>query len=125
MFSKKKRVFLVRYRVSLRTTNRLTIRRPNHRTIAETLLIRLAVASPTRHRAGEFCLASAGGELMRRESLFCLLVSAILAGSNLQAQVAASEQVQVAPPVVGRAEPPPANATAEDLEERGDQLRAE
>ena len=62
---------------------------------------------------------------MRRQSLFCLLVSAVLAGSNSQAQVAPSEQVQVAPPVVRRAEPPAANATAEDLEERGDQLRAE
>src|SRR3989442_13478152 len=104
-------------------TNRLTIRRPNHRTIAETLLIRRAVASPTRHRAGEFCLASAGGELMRRQSLFCLLVSAILTGSNLQAQVAASEQVQVAPPVVRRAEPPPPQAAAEELGERGGPLR--
>ncbi len=62
---------------------------------------------------------------MHRQSLFFLLVFAILAGTNLQAQVSSSEQVQVAPPLMRRAEPPAANATAEDLEERGDQLRAE
>ena len=62
---------------------------------------------------------------MRRQCLFCLLVFAILIGPNLHAQVSSSERVQVAPPLVRRAEPPAAKATVEDLEQRGDELRAE
>jgi tetratricopeptide (TPR) repeat protein len=61
---------------------------------------------------------------MRRQFLFCLLVFASPVGPNLHAQASPSESVQVAPPLVRRAEPPAANATAEDLEQRGDQLRA-
>jgi len=100
--------------------------------MAETVLIRreavagreAAVGPKLVQDAGVFAWPSAGGELLRRRSLFYILLLAILARPNLPAQVAPSEQVQVAPQVMRRAEPPAANATAEALEERGDQLRA-
>src|SRR5712692_4072378 len=74
---------------------------------------------------GSFAWPSAGGELLRRQSLFSVLLFTILAGPNLRAQVSPSERVQVGPPLMRRAEPPAPNATAEGLEQRGDQLRAE
>jgi tetratricopeptide (TPR) repeat protein len=43
----------------------------------------------------------------------------------LAAQTSPSEQVQVSPPSVRRAEPPPANASADELVKQGDMLRAE
>jgi tetratricopeptide (TPR) repeat protein len=64
---------------------------------------------------------------MRRQSLLPALLFLILAGSiNSIAQVAAlSDQVQVSPPQIRRAEPPARNASVEELERRGDELRAE
>jgi tetratricopeptide (TPR) repeat protein len=64
---------------------------------------------------------------MRRQSLFPALLFSILAGSvNLPAQVAAlSDQVQVFPPQIRGSDPPEINASVEELERRGDELRAE
>jgi tetratricopeptide (TPR) repeat protein len=45
--------------------------------------------------------------------------------SNAPAQVAHSEQVQIAPPLVRAVDPPADDATAETLEHQGDGLRAE
>jgi len=72
---------------------------------------------------------------MRRQSLLCfcflcLLVSTLLslpcfaAPTTLQMQSPAAEQVQISPPM-RRAEPPSPTASGEDLEVRGDELRAE
>jgi len=44
---------------------------------------------------------------------------------TLQDHAPASEQVRVNPPGLRHAEPPPANATAEELENRAEQLRSE
>src|SRR5207302_6655725 len=44
---------------------------------------------------------------------------------NLFAQNAPSEQVQVGPPPLHRVEPPASGASAEDIETRGDELRAQ
>src|SRR5205823_10617122 len=60
---------------------------------------------------------------MRRQLLTFAL--AILTIPNLLAQSSPSEQVQVSPPSVRRADPPPANASAEELVKQGDTLRAE
>ncbi len=60
---------------------------------------------------------------MRRQLLTFAL--AILTIPNLLAQSSPSEQVQVSPSSVRRADPPPANASAEELVKRGDTLRAE
>ena len=60
---------------------------------------------------------------MRRPLLTSAL--AILVVPNVLAQSSPSEQVQVSPPSVRRAEPPPANASAEELVNQGDTLRAE
>jgi tetratricopeptide (TPR) repeat protein len=61
-------------------------------------------------------------KLMRRLVTFTI---AILIVPNVLAQSSPSEQVQVSPPSVRRAEPPPANASAEELVKQGDTLRAE
>ncbi len=69
---------------------------------------------------------------MRRWSLLCLLACSFLyvpgfalPTPTLQTQgPPAAEQVQIAPPM-RRAEPPSSTATAEELESRADQLRAE
>ena len=45
--------------------------------------------------------------------------------NSSRAQVAYSEQVQVKPPLLRTIDPPPADATAADLEARADELRAE
>lgn len=56
--------------------------------------------------------------------IFCCLTLAMFAVPAVQAQGAPSEMVQVNPPTM-RAEPPAASASAEELETRGDSLRAE
>jgi tetratricopeptide (TPR) repeat protein len=61
---------------------------------------------------------------LQRRSRFCILLLAILARPNLTSQVVPSDQVQVVPPLLRHTEPPAANATADELEQRGDQLRA-
>jgi tetratricopeptide (TPR) repeat protein len=62
---------------------------------------------------------------MRRQSLLGFLALAVLAVPDLHAQAPASEQVQVGWPAARRAEPPPATASFEELEKRGDDLRSE
>jgi tetratricopeptide (TPR) repeat protein len=59
---------------------------------------------------------------MRRLLTFTI---AILIVPNIFAQSSPSEQVQVSPPSVRRAGPPPANASAEELVREGDTLRSE
>lgn len=63
---------------------------------------------------------------MRRRLAYFLAASAVLLIPTVPAmgQAAPSEQVQVGPPV-RRIEPPSRDATAEELEQRADQLRAE
>jgi tetratricopeptide (TPR) repeat protein len=48
-----------------------------------------------------------------------------LAGMPVAAETSSAEQLQVNPPAVRRAEPPPPGATSEELEKRADTLRAE
>ncbi len=60
---------------------------------------------------------------MRRQLL--IFTIGILVVPNVLAQSSPSEQVQVSPPSVRRAEPPPASASAEELVKQGDTLRAE
>ena len=58
----------------------------------------------------------------------CLLASSLfilLACASLAAQVSSWEQVQVGPPAVRRIDPPSPDATAEELEQRGDLLRSQ
>jgi tetratricopeptide (TPR) repeat protein len=68
---------------------------------------------------------------MGRQYLLYVLLAAIFPTPSLLAQIhyfdqnRSSEQVEVSPPPMRRAEAPPADATAADLEERGDTLRAE
>jgi tetratricopeptide (TPR) repeat protein len=71
-----------------------------------------------------------GGQLMRRASpswLLCFLLTfsffVIPAFGSQEKSV--TEQVQVSPPPFPRAYPPATNATAKELEERGDELRSE
>jgi tetratricopeptide (TPR) repeat protein len=66
---------------------------------------------------------------MRPQSLFCLQVFCVLAlvipfTSTVQAQ-SSPELVQISPPTMRRTAPPSATATAEELENRGDELRVE
>jgi tetratricopeptide (TPR) repeat protein len=60
-----------------------------------------------------------------RGRLILALTAMFLLGSFLQAQVSPSEQVQVGPPPMRRAEAPSPAASAEYLEKRGDELRAD
>lgn len=62
---------------------------------------------------------------MHARSLAGLLLVALLACPLGLGQALPAEQVQIGPPPVRRAEPPAATASAEDLEKRGDELRAE
>jgi tetratricopeptide (TPR) repeat protein len=68
---------------------------------------------------------------MGRQYLLYVLVAAIFPTPSLLAQVHhfgqshTSEQVEVSPPPLRRAEPPPADAPAADLEAHADTLRAE
>lgn len=62
---------------------------------------------------------------MRRPFLFCVLTLAISGVPTLQAQTSTSEMVQVNPPTIRRAQPPAPDASVEELEKRGDELRTE
>jgi tetratricopeptide (TPR) repeat protein len=62
---------------------------------------------------------------MRRQPIFCLLISSLSLVSTVQAQHSNSELVQISPPTIRRAEPPPPSASLEELEKRGDELRIE
>jgi tetratricopeptide (TPR) repeat protein len=62
---------------------------------------------------------------MRRRFQLFVVVTVISSVSAASAQHPSSEQVQLTSPVVRRAEPPSASATAEELEQRADELRAE
>jgi tetratricopeptide (TPR) repeat protein len=53
------------------------------------------------------------------------LLFASLSSLSALAQAAHTEQLQVKPPVIRAIDPPPPDATAADLEKRGDELRAE
>lgn len=59
-----------------------------------------------------------------RRFLSCVVVT-ISVSSAAWAQTSAPGLVQVSPPTVRRAEAPPPNASAEDLEKRGDELRGQ
>lgn len=60
-----------------------------------------------------------------RGHLIIALVSFFLFGPILHAQSSPSEQVQVGPPPMHRAEAPSAEATPAELEKRGDELRSD
>ena len=66
---------------------------------------------------------------MGRQFLVVFLTAAVCASPSLafpfSAQLHSSEQVQVSPPPIRRAEAPASDATVADLERRGDTLRAE
>jgi len=62
---------------------------------------------------------------MRHHRLSYALFLSLLVPSALYAQSAPSDQLQVGPPPVRRAEPPAPGASAAELEKRGDELRAE
>ena len=67
---------------------------------------------------------------MGRQYLLYLLLAALFptlspAQVHHFAQAHSSEQVEVSPPPVRRAEPPPADAAVAELEARGDTLRSE
>jgi tetratricopeptide (TPR) repeat protein len=59
---------------------------------------------------------------MRRCSVFSLAVAILLTLPNLHAQI---ELVQITPPPLHQAQPPAPNASAEELDARGDELRAQ
>jgi tetratricopeptide (TPR) repeat protein len=56
---------------------------------------------------------------------FCLLALAVSILQTVQAQTSTSELVQISPPSIRRAAPPAATASADELENRGDELRSE
>jgi tetratricopeptide (TPR) repeat protein len=62
---------------------------------------------------------------MGRQVLLLLLAAVVHTSPSVLAQARSSEQVQVAPPPVRRAEAPAADASVAELERRGDTLRAE
>jgi tetratricopeptide (TPR) repeat protein len=55
----------------------------------------------------------------------CLVILTVVFSTAVFAQVSHSEQVQIAPPLARAIDPPSGDATAADLENQGDQLRAE
>lgn len=59
---------------------------------------------------------------MHRCFVFCLTVAVLLALPNLYAQ---TELVQITPPPLRRAEPPASNASVDELDARGDELRGQ
>jgi tetratricopeptide (TPR) repeat protein len=65
--------------------------------------------------------------MRRRFACLVAIISclAIFFLSRAHAQASPSEQLQVGPPPTRKIEPPSPDATAEDLEKRGDELRAE
>lgn len=62
---------------------------------------------------------------MGRRYLLLILLAATYAPASPLAQMRSAEQVEVSPPPLRRAEPPSASAPVEELERRGDTLRAE
>ena len=54
----------------------------------------------------------------------CLILLVVIFSTAALAQVSHSEQVQIAPPLVRAVDPPAQDATAADLEQQGDRLRA-
>jgi len=62
---------------------------------------------------------------MRRHFLFCLLIVGFASLSVLAQESSSTEQVQVSPPTIHRAESPSVTATFQELEQSGDRLRAE
>lgn len=64
---------------------------------------------------------------MRRElfGICALLLCAMWAAAPLNAQTSPSDQLQVGPPAIRRAEAPANTATSAELENRGDELRAQ
>src|SRR5580704_1539719 len=59
---------------------------------------------------------------MHRRFAFCMAVAVLIALPNLYAQ---TELVQITPPPLRRAGPPAPNASVDELEARGDELRGE
>jgi len=55
----------------------------------------------------------------------CLLVLVVISSTFVLAQVSHPEQVQIAPPLVRGVDPPAKDATAADLEQQADRLRAD
>jgi len=62
---------------------------------------------------------------VRRQPLFCVLTLLAWTLPTMQGQTATSELVQISPPTIRRAEPPPSSASADELEKRGDELRVQ
>jgi tetratricopeptide (TPR) repeat protein len=62
---------------------------------------------------------------MTRYLRIAILILAALAAPLLHARESVSEQVQIGPPPMRRAEPPARGASADQLEQRGDDLRVE
>jgi tetratricopeptide (TPR) repeat protein len=62
---------------------------------------------------------------MGRWILFSSLLAAVVFASAMAAQETPREQVQITPPPISKAEIPSPTATSEQLERRGDELRAE
>ena len=62
---------------------------------------------------------------MRRPLWYCSLALAICSIPALQAQTATIELVQISPPTIRHAEPPPPDASVAELEQKGDELRGE
>src|SRR5438477_12377234 len=63
----------------------------------------------------------------RRAWFLCLLLPAallLITGTGFSAQTPYADQVQVIPPIRG-IDPPPSDASADTLEQRGDSLRAQ
>jgi len=57
--------------------------------------------------------------------LGCILISPLVFSNVARAQMAPSDQLQVGPPPQRRVEPPALETSKEDLEKKGDELRAE
>ena len=81
-------------------------------------------------RSGIFAGLCAGGTVMRPGKSFvsywiAFVLLSFFSIQKLVAQSGPPEQIQVGPPPLHRAEPPSEQANPEDLEKRGDALRAE
>ena len=62
---------------------------------------------------------------MRRQAFLCISTLAISAVPAAWAQTSTSDLVQISPPAIRHAEPPDKNASAGELEKRGDDLRVQ